>query len=126
MSKKVPFEQFGEGQYLYFNIARLAQLEQVCGCGISGIVAKQELNLSNLIKIFMIGLAHHKKHNELWYAEQIQKKLDEGASLEEDFVVPAVKAIAGSGILGKAAYYGAFPEELTKKAEQDLTDEKNE
>ena len=74
----------------------------------------------------MIGLAHHKKHNELWYAEQIQQKLDEGASLEEDFVVPAVKAIAGSGILGKAAYYGAFPEELTKKAEQDLDDEKNE
>ena len=46
----------------------------------------------------------------------MQEKLDQGASLEEDFYVPAVKAIAGSGILGKAAYYAAFPEELTEKA----------
>lgn len=124
--QKVPFELFGEGQYLYFNVARLAQLEQACGCGISNIVSKQELNLGVLIKIFMIGLGQHKKQNELWYAQRMQELLDDGASLEEEFYIPAVKAIAGSGILGKAAYYAAFPEELTDKAAQDVEDEKKE
>lgn len=58
--KKVPFEVFGEGQYMYFNIARLMQLEQACGEGISKIVSKQELNLTVLTHILVIGLAHHK------------------------------------------------------------------
>lgn len=124
--KKVPFEMFGEGQYMYFNIARLMQLEQVCGCGISSIISKQELNLGVLTKIFMIGLAHHKKHNELWYAQRMQEMLEKGASLEDDFYVPAVKALAGSGIMGKVAYYAAFPEELTEKAKQDVADEKKD
>lgn len=124
--KKVPFDLFGDGQYMYFNIARLMQLEQACGEGISTIVSRNELNLNVLTKIFMIGLAHHKKHNELWYAERIQELLDQGKSLEEDFYIPAVKAIAGSGILGKAAYYGAFPEELTEKARQDVAGEKKD
>jgi hypothetical protein len=124
--KKVPFELFGEGQYLYFNIARLMQLEQVCGTGISKIIGSNELNLTVLCHIFSIGLAHHKKRNPLWYAQRIQELLDDGISIQEELYVPAVKAIAGSGILGKAAYYGAFPEELTAKAKEDVaTEEKN-
>lgn len=124
--KKVPFDLFGEGQYMYFNISRLMQLEQAIGSGISAIVARKELNLTVLTQIFAIGLAHHKKHNALWYAEKMQEMLDEGKSLEEDFYVPAVKAICGSGILGKAAYYGAFPEELTADAQKELdVEEKN-
>ena len=124
--KKVPFEVFGEGQYMYFNIARLMQLEQACGEGISKIVSKQELNLTVLTHILVIGLAHHKKCNALWYAQRIQELLDDGMSLEEDLYVPAVKAIAGSGILGKAAYYAAFPEEMTKKAAEEVADEKKD
>lgn len=125
--KKVPFEVFGEGQYLYFNVARLMQLEQACGGdGISKIVGKQELNLTVLTNILTIGLAHHQKRNPLWYAQRIQELLDDGISLEEDIYFPVVKAIAGSGILGKAAYYGAFPEEMTKKAKQEVDDEKKD
>ena len=40
----------------------------------------------------------------------MQELIDEGHEMEE-FVQPVVKAIAGSGILGKDVYYAIFPEE---------------
>ena len=48
---------------------------------------------------------------------KMQELIDEGHEMEE-FVQPVVKAIAGSGILGKEVYYAIFPEEDPGK-EQD-------
>jgi hypothetical protein len=121
--KQVKFEIFGKGQYLFFNISRLIQLEKAVGNGIGAIVSKKDLSLDVLTKALSIGLAQHQKRNEMWYADKIQACLDDGAELDQDFYVPLVKAIAGSGILGKAAYYGAFPEEMTDKAKTEVDDE---
>ena len=44
----------------------------------------------------------------------MQELIDEGHEMEE-FVQPVVKAIAGSGILGKDVYYAIFPEEAPGK-----------
>lgn len=122
--KKVSFEVFGPGQYLYFNIARFMQLEEACKMS-TGLIAQNELNFTVMTKAFSIGLAQHGRKNELWYAQRMQELLDEGDVTLEDFQVPLVKAIAGSGILGKAAYYSAFPEEMTEQSAKDVADEKN-
>ena len=44
----------------------------------------------------------------------MQELIDQGHEMEE-FVQPVVKAIAGSGILGKEVYYAIFPEEDPSK-----------
>ena len=41
----------------------------------------------------------------------MQRLLDEGTYSYNDFVKPVLEAIIASGLLGKSAYYEAFPEE---------------
>lgn len=55
-------------------------------------------------------LRQHGIKNPQWYANKMQELIDEGHEMDE-FVQPVVKAIAGSGILGKEVYYAIFPEE---------------
>lgn len=108
--KKIDFEVFGPGQYLYFDIGRLIQVENITGKSAGDIIRNQELNLGILTALLSIGLRQHGIKNPQWYASKMQELIDEGHEMEE-FVQPVVKAIAGSGILGKDVYYAIFPEE---------------
>lgn len=108
--KKIDFEVFGPGQYLYFDIGRLIQVENITGKSAGDIIRNQELNLGILTALLSIGLRQHGIKNPQWYANKMQELIDQGHEMEE-FVQPVVKAIAGSGILGKEVYYAIFPEE---------------
>ena len=108
--KKIDFEVFGPGQYLYFDIGRLIQVESLTGKSAGDIINNQDLNLGILTALLSIGLRHHGIKNPQWYATKMQELIDEGHELDE-FTQPVVKAIAGSGILGKEVYYAVFPEE---------------
>lgn len=108
--KKIDFEVFGPGQYLYFDIGRLIQMESLTGKSAGDIIKNQDLNLGILTALLSIGLRHHGIKNPQWYATKMQELIDEGHELDE-FTQPVVKAIAGSGILGKEVYYAVFPEE---------------
>lgn len=108
--KKIDFEVFGPGQYLYFDIGRLIQVESLTGKSAGDIIKNQDLNLGILTALLSIGLRHHGIKNPQWYATKMQELIDEGHELDE-FTQPVVKAIAGSGILGKEVYYAVFPEE---------------
>ena len=46
--KKIDFEVFGPGQYLYFDIGRLIQVENITGKSAGDIIRNQELNLGIL------------------------------------------------------------------------------
>lgn len=98
--KKIDFEVFGPGQYLYFDIGRLIQVENLTGKSAGDIIRNQELNLGILTALLSIGLRQHGIKNPQWYANKMQELIDQGHEMEE-FVQPVVKAIAGSGILGK-------------------------
>lgn len=117
--KKIDFTLFGPGQYLYFDIGRLIQVENSTGKGAGEIIRNQELNLGIMTVLFSVGLRHHGIKDPQWYATKMQELLDEGHEMEE-FTMPLVKAIAGSGVLGRAVYYAVFPDELTEKAKQEL------
>jgi hypothetical protein len=45
--KKIDFEVFGPGQYLYFDIGRLIQVENITGKSAGDIIRNQELNLGS-------------------------------------------------------------------------------
>lgn len=108
--KRIPFELFGPGQYLYFDIGRLIQAENLTGKSAGEILQNGSLNLGLTTALLSVGLRQHGLHNPQWYAGKMQELLSEGHEIDE-FVMPLVKAIAGSGILGKAVYYAVFPEE---------------
>ena len=123
--KKIPFELFGEGQYMYMNIGRFIELQNLTGKTASEIVRNTEIDLDLITKFFAIALRHHGMKQPKWYAEKIQTLIEDGCSLESDIQMPIVKCIAGSMILGKAMYYMVFPEEVTPEAESEIKAEKN-
>ena len=43
--KKIDFDLFGPGQYIYFDIGRLIQVENVSGRSAGDIIKNQDLNL---------------------------------------------------------------------------------
>ena len=57
--KKIDFEVFGPGQYLYFDIGRLIQVENLTGKSAGDIIRNQELNLGILTALLSIGLRQH-------------------------------------------------------------------
>lgn len=57
--KKIEFEVFGPGQYLYFDIGRLIQVENLTGKSAGDIIRNQELNLGILTALLSIGLRQH-------------------------------------------------------------------
>lgn len=115
--KQIPFELFGPGQYLYFDIGRLIQAENLTGKSAGEIIQGQTLNLSLMTALFSVGLRHHGIKNPQWYADKMQELITEGHEMQE-FTEPLVKAIVGSGILGRAVYYAVFPEEKPKEDER--------
>ncbi len=122
--KKIEFALFGENEYMYLNIGRLIDIERMTGKSAGEIIKGQNLDLGLLTVILSVALRHHKMRTPQWYAEKMQELVDDGLDLETEIQMPVVKCIAGSGILGKAVYYKLFPEELTKKAEQELKKER--
>lgn len=123
--KNIDFDYFGEDQYIYFNIQRLMEIERITGKSTGDIIKNQDLNFNILTVLLSVGLKHHGIKNPQWYAEKLQVLLDNGMNIEE-LSIGVVKALIGSGIIGIAAYYSAFPEEKTKAKEKELEEfEKN-
>ena len=127
--KQVKCELFGEGEYIWFNIGRLSRLENKLGKPIVAMLSGQ-IGITETVAAYVVGLAHvDKKRTKAWYEARMQELLESGTALDE-IMMPALKAIIGSGIAGKAAYFEAFPDEMTERdkdeviAEQDR-DEKN-
>ena len=87
--KKIDFEVFGPGQYLYFDIGRLIQVENITGKSAGDIIRNQELNLGILTALLSIGLRQHGIKNPQWYATKMQELIDQGHEMEE-FVQPVV------------------------------------
>ncbi len=100
MRKSIPFEAFGENQYIYFDIQRLIRLEQLVGKSITQIVASQDITIDFVIKSLMVGLSHHSKDNVSQWTQKLSKFFDEGGSIEA-IAEPVVAAIISSGIFGK-------------------------
>lgn len=118
--KIIECNYFGKGQYIYFNISRLAQLEQAIGTKAMELITTVP-GLTELLHAFSIGLAHEQRRPIEWYANRIDELLEEGVTFDE-LSLCVMKALIGSGLLGKKAYAMAFPEEAV---ESDLVEEKN-
>lgn len=124
--KRISCDLFGRGQTIYFNVLRLKELEVALGKPILNVFTNG-FGVTELLAAFVIGLQHEKKRTEQWYATEIQKLLDEGACEYEELVKPVMLALIGSGLLGKEAYYAAFPEELSEEEALEMeADRKNE
>lgn len=120
--KKVPIELFGPMQEIYFNIGRYAAIENLTKKSIGDIIGNDKLNVSDIAMLLSVGLRHCSQQGPQWYLDKIQELLDAGVEIEE-IRLPIIKAIAGSGIMGRKVYLTMFPEEATeadKKAAADL------
>lgn len=115
--KKIPFDYIEEGQEIYFNVERLMQVESVLKVPIGKIVKEQDLGLTNMVALLSAGLRHHGYHDPKWYAAKLQNLVNDGVSLEQ-IQVDLVKALAGSGILGRDVYLMFWPEEATEAEKQ--------
>ena len=100
MKKSVPFEVFGENQYLYFDIQRLMRLEQLLGKSISNVVAFHDITLDFIVKSLMVGLSHHSRDNISQWTAKIEKYFEDGGSIEL-LAEPIMRGIIVSGIFGK-------------------------
>lgn len=123
--KKIDMEPFGEGQQIWFNIGRLRRVEEILKQPIGEILKNlSSLSLKSLIVLLMVGMRQHGTYNEQYYEDKIDKAMDAGYALG-DVQYCVLKAIASSGIMGKAAYYQYFPEELTPSEDKEIEAEKN-
>jgi hypothetical protein len=102
MKKTVPFDLFGAGQTIYFDILRLAELEKVLGDSIINVVRRQDAGINFCIAGLLVGLKHHYNHpTAALIAGKIEEYLDQGGNLDE-LALPIVQAILATGIFGKA------------------------
>ncbi len=102
MKKTIPFELFGAGQTIYFDILRLAELEKVLGDSIINVVRRQDAGINFCIAGLLVGLKHHyHRPTAALMAEKIEEYLDKGGNLDE-LALPIVQAILETGIFGKA------------------------
>ncbi|TWH49593.1 hypothetical protein [Sporomusa sp. KB1] len=123
MKNSIPFELFDKNQYLYFDIQRLSELERVTGKSIINI-ANLEVGVNFCLLGLQIGLKHHHHKATLeFYAEKIEKYLEEGGSINEIGILIA-KAIAATGIYGKDAKKRALAKDETEEIQD--KEEKNE
>ena len=120
--KKVDFEYFAPGQYIYYDVGRIIQIENLLKKGIGEIASEQALNMSSLCVMLTVGLRHHGFKSPDTIAPLLQKAMDDGVDIQ-DMQIPVVKALAASGALGKKVYYQIFPEELTEDKEAELQKE---
>ena len=119
--KKVKCKHFGQEQEIYFNNARLAEVEKLTGHSIGYDIKDQDLDINSLAAWLMVGLRHDggTRKNQQYYLDELQRAIENGVDIN-DIQQTVIKAIAGSGILGKQAYYQMFPEEKTAKVKKEL------
>lgn len=134
MAKKIPFSFFKEGQYLKLDIGKLKAIEDIVGRPIGDIIANsQSISLTTVIAVLTVGLhepnGQLKMHTQKHYADLLQKYFDENEDADiDEIAVPVFKALVSTGILGKAVYMAAFPEDATaemKDAVKKDEEEKN-
>lgn len=128
--KKITCDLFSPGETIFFNIGRIAELEQLWGEPIFKAVQSGTMTFNQLITAFVVGMKQHgKKRDYIFYQEQLQTLFDEGSVQYSDLVQLVVQALIGSGVFGKAAYYALFPEEADDQAkaaaEAEVIDSKN-
>lgn len=128
--KKITCNLFSPGETIFFNIGRIAELEQLWGEPIFKAVQSGTMTFNQLITAFVVGMKQHgKKRDYIFYQEQLQTLFDEGSAQYSDLVQLVVQALIGSGVFGKAAYYALFPEEADDQAkaaaEAEVIDSKN-
>lgn len=118
--KKIEFDVFAEGQYLYFDIGRLIQIENQTHKSAIDLITKQDLSFGFLTVLLSIGLRQHGLKTPQWYAEKLSEKFSKFELTIDDIAVPLAKAIIGTGIMGKQLYYSTFPDEITESVEEEL------
>lgn len=128
--KKITCNLFNPGETIFFNIGRIAELEQLWGEPIFKSVQSGTMTFNQLITAFVVGMKQHgKKRDYIYYQDQLQTLFDEGSVQYSDLVQLVVQALIGSGVFGKAAYYALFPEEADDQAkaaaEAEVIDSKN-
>ena len=128
--KKITCDLFSPGETIFFNIGRIAELEQLWGEPIFKAVQSGTMTFNQLITAFVVGMKQHgKKRDYIFYQDQLQTLFDEGSVQYSDLVQLVVQALIGSGVFGKAAYYTLFPEEADDQAkaaaEAEVIDSKN-
>lgn len=128
--KKITCDLFSPGETIFFNIGRIAELEQLWGEPIFKAVQSGTMTFNQLITAFVVGMKQHgKKRDYIFYQDQLQTLFDEGSVQYSDLVQLVVQALIGSGVFGKAAYYALFPEEADDEAkaaaEAEVIDSKN-
>ena len=128
--KKITCNLFSPGETIFFNIGRIAELEQLWGEPIFKAVQSGTMTFNQLITAFVVGMKQHgKKRDYIFYQDQLQALFDEGSVQYSDLVQLVVQALIGSGVFGKAAYYALFPEEADDQAkaaaEAEVIDSKN-
>ncbi|MEA4835369.1 MAG: hypothetical protein VB133_09555 [Anaeromusa sp.] len=100
MKKTVPFEFFGENQTIYFDVLRIAELEDRMKESIYEIMNKSG-GMKLAVAGLTIGLRHHyPKITPAFVIEKMEEHFEHGGTLEE-LVLPVAKAISESGIFGK-------------------------
>lgn len=125
--KRIACDLFGEGQHLFFNTARLLQLENATGKEILTLCGRV-FSMNEIVTAYMIGLAHENKNKQTqWYANKIDALFEAGVSFEELFE-PVMKAIVATGVLGREALLQSFPEMISpqERKEIEFEAEKNE
>lgn len=115
--KKITCNLFSPGETIFFNIGRIAELEQLWGEPIFKAVQSGTMTFNQLITAFVVGMKQHgKKRDYIFYQDQLQTLFDEGSVQYSDLVQLVVQALIGSGVFGKAAYYALFPDEADDQA----------
>lgn len=119
--KKITCNLFSPGETIFFNIGRIAELEQLWGEPIFKAVQSGTMTFNQLITAFVVGMKQHgKKRDYIFYRDQLQTLFDEGSVQYSDLVQLVVQALIGSGVFGKAAYYALFPDEADEQARSEV------
>ncbi len=129
MAKKIPFNFFKEGQYIKLDIGKLKAIEDLTGRQIGDIIANsQTISLTTLIAVLTVGLhepnGQYKLQTQKHYADLIQKYFDENENATiDEIMIPVLKALISTGIMGRAVYLQAFPEEATPEMKEEAKEE---
>lgn len=101
MKNSIPFEIFGENQFLKFDVMKLVELEKASGTTITHIVTSGDVGVAFALAALPIGLRqHYPGGTPQLFAEKLQAHLDGGGDITS-VLVPLVRAILASGFLGK-------------------------
>lgn len=123
--KKIDIPALGQEKQIWFNIGRLRRVEDILKAPIGDVLKDANtISLKNLLVFLGVGMAQYGNKSEQYYSEKIDEALENGFSIA-DIQLPVFQAVVGSGLMGKAAYYQLFPEELTQEAAEAVASEKN-